>query len=34
MANFEELIKPALLREHPDMTAEGVEVFKRKWEVS
>lgn len=32
--SFNETIKPALLREHPDMTKEGVEVFRRKWEVS
>ncbi|KND91475.1 Tuberculostearic acid methyltransferase UfaA1 [Tolypocladium ophioglossoides CBS 100239] len=30
--SFNETIKPALLREHPDMTKEGVGVFRRKWE--
>lgn len=34
LANFDERIKPALLRQHSDMTEAGVEVFKRKWEVS
>ena len=32
--SFNEKIKPALLREHPNMAKEGVEVFRRKWEVS
>lgn len=32
--NFSAKIKPALLREHPEMDKEGVEVFRRKWEVS
>ncbi|KJZ79423.1 hypothetical protein HIM_00892 [Hirsutella minnesotensis 3608] len=30
--NFNDEIKPALLREHPSMTKEAVEVFRRKWE--
>lgn len=34
LGNFEERIRPALTREHPDMTKEGVEVFRKKWEVS
>ncbi|KAL2137224.1 hypothetical protein VTI74DRAFT_6435 [Chaetomium olivicolor] len=32
LVNFEDKIRPALLREHPDMTDEGIEVFRRKWE--
>ncbi|KIV99222.1 uncharacterized protein PV09_09086 [Verruconis gallopava] len=32
LLNFESEIKPALLREHEDMTKADVEVFKRKWE--
>lgn len=32
MANFESDIKPALLREHENMTKIDVEVFRRKWE--
>ncbi|GJN79277.1 hypothetical protein PLIIFM63780_002790 [Purpureocillium lilacinum] len=30
--NFNDAIKPALLKEHPDLTKAGVEVFRRKWE--
>ncbi|KAM4055688.1 mycolic acid cyclopropane synthetase domain-containing protein [Hirsutella rhossiliensis] len=30
--NFNREIKPALLKEHPDMTKDAVEVFRRKWE--
>lgn len=30
---FDSKIKPALLRNHPGMTKEGIEVFHRKWEV-
>ncbi|RDA92174.1 hypothetical protein CP533_5580 [Ophiocordyceps camponoti-saundersi (nom. inval.)] len=30
--NFDVRIKSALLQEHPDMTEEAVEVFRRKWE--
>ncbi|KAK6447864.1 cyclopropane-fatty-acyl-phospholipid synthase [Trichoderma asperellum] len=29
---FEKTIRPALLREHPDMTKEAIQVFRRKWE--
>ncbi|XWW95717.1 hypothetical protein V2A60_003684 [Cordyceps javanica] len=32
MGTFESKIRPALLRQHPDMTKEAVNVFKRKWE--
>ncbi|ATY66282.1 methoxy mycolic acid synthase 1 [Cordyceps militaris] len=32
MGTFESKIRPALLRQHPDMTKEAVHVFKRKWE--
>ena len=31
--NFDEKIHPALLKGHPTMTSEAVEVFRRKWEV-
>jgi len=34
LAEFEDKIRPALRKEHPDMTDEGMEVFRRKWEVS
>jgi cyclopropane-fatty-acyl-phospholipid synthase len=34
LVNFDEKIRPALIREHPDMTEEGIEVFRRKWTVS
>ncbi|UNI20405.1 Cyclopropane-fatty-acyl-phospholipid synthase [Purpureocillium takamizusanense] len=30
--NFNDRIKPALLKEHPNLTKAGVEVFRRKWE--
>lgn len=33
MESFDDRIRPALMREHPDMTPEGVEVFRKKWEV-
>jgi cyclopropane-fatty-acyl-phospholipid synthase len=33
-ANFENKVKPALLKEHKDMNVDDVEVFRRKWEVS
>lgn len=33
MESFDDKIRPALMREHPDMTPEGVEVFRKKWEV-
>ncbi|OAA51070.1 methoxy mycolic acid synthase 1 [Beauveria brongniartii RCEF 3172] len=32
MGAFESKIRPALLKQHPDMTKEAVNVFKRKWE--
>ncbi|KAH8895744.1 cyclopropane-fatty-acyl-phospholipid synthase [Thozetella sp. PMI_491] len=32
MSSFETKIRPALLKEHPDMSEEGVEVFRKKWE--
>ncbi|KAF2083273.1 cyclopropane-fatty-acyl-phospholipid synthase [Saccharata proteae CBS 121410] len=32
MSNFDELIKPALLKEHEGMTKAEVETFRRKWE--
>lgn len=32
--NFSAKIKPALLKDHPEMDKDGVEVFRRKWEVS
>ncbi|KAJ4174546.1 hypothetical protein NW754_004964 [Fusarium falciforme] len=32
MESFDDKIRPALMREHPDMTPEGVEVFRKKWE--
>ena len=31
--NFNDKIKPALRNEHPDMSAEEMDVFRRKWEV-
>jgi cyclopropane-fatty-acyl-phospholipid synthase len=34
LARFDDGIRPALLKEHPDMTPEDIEVFRRKWEVS
>ena len=34
LENFDDKIKPALLKEHGGMKDEDVEVFKRKWEVS
>jgi cyclopropane-fatty-acyl-phospholipid synthase len=33
LANFDTRIQAALKKEHPDMTAEEIDVFKRKWEV-
>jgi len=33
LANFDSKIRPALKREHGDMSEEEMEVFKRKWEV-
>lgn len=32
MANFEDKIKPSLLREHQGMGTADVELFRRKWE--
>lgn len=32
LGGFEEVVRPALLRAHPDMGIGGVEVFRRKWE--
>jgi cyclopropane-fatty-acyl-phospholipid synthase len=32
LANFDETIKPALLREHENMAKSDVELFRRKWE--
>ena len=32
LKNFEDTIRPALLREHQDMTKADVETFRRKWE--
>lgn len=32
MANFDSKIEPALKREHPNMTPEEIEVFRKKWE--
>ncbi|EGY20517.1 hypothetical protein VD0002_g7056 [Verticillium dahliae] len=32
MRNFDATIKPALLKEHPEMSEDGVDVFRRKWE--
>jgi cyclopropane-fatty-acyl-phospholipid synthase len=34
LAGFEDKIRPALMKEHPEMNEEEVEVFRRKWEVS
>lgn len=31
LANFNDLIAPALRSEHPEMTDADIEVFKRKW---
>lgn len=33
MSNFESKIRPALKAEHPSMTQEEIDVFRRKWEV-
>jgi cyclopropane-fatty-acyl-phospholipid synthase len=32
LSKFDETIKPALLREHENMTKKDVETFRRKWE--
>lgn len=34
MDTFEAKIRPALSKQHPEMTKDAVQVFKRKWEVS
>jgi cyclopropane-fatty-acyl-phospholipid synthase len=34
MSNFDHNIRPALVKEHPGMTKEAIEVFRRKWAVS
>lgn len=31
--NFDDTIMPALLKSHPTLSKETVEVFRRKWEV-
>lgn len=33
LRNFDSKIRPALKREHDDMTEEEIDVFRRKWEV-
>ncbi|KAK2593494.1 hypothetical protein QQS21_008810 [Conoideocrella luteorostrata] len=30
--HFDDVIKPALLLNHPGLSKEGIEVFRRKWE--
>ncbi|KAL1842134.1 hypothetical protein VTJ49DRAFT_6013 [Mycothermus thermophilus] len=32
LARFDDKIRPALFKGHPDMTTEEVEVFRRKWQ--
>jgi len=34
LAKFDQMIRPALLEEHPGMGDDEVDVFRRKWEVS
>lgn len=34
MLNFESQTRPALKAEHPRMTQQEIDVFRRKWEVS
>lgn len=34
LASFDDKIRPALRKEHPDMTDREMDVFRRKWEVS
>ena len=34
LRNFDQKISSALLREHPQMSADDMEVWRRKWEVS
>ena len=31
--NFDDKIRPALMKKHPEMQEEDIEVFRRKWEV-
>jgi cyclopropane-fatty-acyl-phospholipid synthase len=31
--SFDEKVRPALKKEHPGMTQQEIDVFKRKWEV-
>ncbi len=33
LGNFESKIRPTLIKEHSDMSEEGIEVFRKKWEV-
>ena len=33
LAKFDQEIRPALLKEHPNMSLEAIEVFRKKWEV-
>lgn len=33
LRSFDSKIRPSLKQKHPDMTEEGIEVFKKKWEV-
>lgn len=33
LTNFESRIRPALKAEHPSMTQQEIDVFRRKWEV-
>lgn len=34
LSNFDETIRPALIKSHPTMSEESIEAFRRKWEVS
>ena len=34
LANFDTKIRQSLQKEHPHMTEAGIEVFRKKWEVS
>ena len=33
LSEFDETIRPALIKSHPTMSEESVEAFRRKWEV-
>lgn len=33
LLNFDDKIKPAMLRSYPSMSKEAIELFRRKWEV-